>query len=188
VPSSRAGFWSPRRSLPLPPSSFFLTDLLPIAFIVFLAMALWAARPIFSGTLPRGAIFVQCTNSLRSSRIFSSAQGLALATGLAVPCVLMLTAIHMSYRYRMEFYPEIDLLAFLGLYATVSDPALLVRFNRRRRWMLAAAIISIVSAFAAMVLYWLSSWGSSQPYLRNGLVHYYLHNGYYRLLPLFRFL
>ena len=166
----------------LPPSSFFLTDLLPIAFIVFLAMALWAARPIFSRSLRKGAILVRCANPLPSSRIFSHAQGLALATGLAVPCVLMLTAIDMCYRYRMEFYPEIDLLAFLGLYATVSNPALLVRFNRCRRWMLAAAMISIVSAFAALVLYWLTDdWGASQPYLRNGLVHYYLHSGYYHL-------
>lgn len=166
----------------LPPSSFFLTDLLPIAFIVFLAIALWAARPIFSRSAGKGAIFVRSTNPPRaSSPIFSHAQGLALATGLAVPCVLMLTAIYMSYRYRMEFYPEIDLLAFLGLYATVSNPALLVRFNRCRRWMLAAAMVSIVSAFAAMVLYWLSNWGLSQPYVRNGLVHYYLHNGYLHL-------
>lgn len=166
----------------LPPGSFFLTDLLPIAFIIFLAMALWAARPIFSRSSRKGAIFGQYTNPLPSSWIFSHAQGLALATGLAVPCALMLTAIFMSYRYRMEFYPEIDLLAFLGLYATVSNPALLVRFNRCRRWMQAAAVISIVSAFAAMVLYWLTDdWGTAQPYLRNGLVHYYLHSGYRHL-------
>ncbi len=109
----------------LPPSSFFLTDLLPLAFIVFLAMALWPARRIFPQRLRKGALFVPSTNPPQSSRIFSHDQGLALAAGLAVPCVLMLTAIYMSYRYRMEFYPEIDLLAFLGLYATVSNPDLL---------------------------------------------------------------
>jgi hypothetical protein len=165
----------------LPPSSFFLTDLLPIAFIVFLAMALWPARRIFPQRLRKGALFVRCTNPLQSSRIFSRAQGLALAAGLAVPCVLMLTAIYMSYRYRMEFYPEIDLLAFLGLYATVSNPDLLLRFNRCRRWMLAATLISILSAFAALTLYWFSIFGLSQRDLPNGLVDYYVHS----LLPHF---
>jgi hypothetical protein len=162
----------------LPPSSFFLTDLLPIAFIVFLAMALGTAHRIFPQSLRKGAL-VQCTNPLPSSRIFSHAQGLALAAGLALPCVLMLTFIYMSYRYRMDFYPEIDLLAFLGLYATVSNPDLLVRFNRCRRWMLAATLISILSAFAALILYWFSNFGLSQRDLRNGLVDYYVHS----LLP-----
>jgi hypothetical protein len=38
----------------LPPSSFFLTDLLPIAFIVFLAMALRDGTPHFSAKLAKG--------------------------------------------------------------------------------------------------------------------------------------
>ncbi len=150
----------------LPPGTFFLTDLLPIAFIVFLAMALWGARPILSRNSRKDTTFVQDGNPLPSPPIFCYAQGLALATGLTVPCGLMLTAIFMSYRYRMEFYPEIDLLAFLGLYATVSNPALLLRFNRYRRWILAAAMVSILSAFAALILYWLTDdWGASQSYL-----------------------
>ena len=48
----------------LPPGSFFLTDLLPIAFIIFLAMALWAARPIFCEVHERarysGSILTRC--------------------------------------------------------------------------------------------------------------------------------
>jgi hypothetical protein len=174
----------------LPPSSFFLTDLLPIAFIVLLAMDLWAARPVFSTSTQNGVVFLRRTILPMRSPTFSYTQGLALATGLAMPGVLMLTAIYMAYRYRMEFYPEIDLLAFLGIYVTVSNPALTVRFNRCRRWMLAATIISIVSASAAMVLYWFSDWGLSQRYLRSGVVHYYLHNGSYYLqnLRFFRWL
>jgi hypothetical protein len=114
-------------------------------------------------------------------RLFSPAQGLALAAGLAVPCVLMLSFIFMDYRYRMEFYPEMDLLAFLGLYATVSNPALLARFNRCRRWMLAAVVVSIVSAFTALALQKVSEWGTAQPYLRNGVVHYYVDRAFYFL-------
>ena len=84
-------------------------------------------------------------------------------------------ALCMSYRYRMEFYPEIDLLAFMGLYATVSNPALLARFSRCRRWMLAATVVSIMSAFAVMVLYNLSHFGSLQPSQHNGIVQYYMN-------------
>jgi hypothetical protein len=165
----------------LPPSSFFLTDLLPIAFIVFLAIALWAGRHSLARALRQSWGFAPGEETQPPFRLFSPVQGLALAAGLAVPCVLMLTFISMNYRYRMEFYPEMDLLAFLGLYTTVSNPALLVRFNRCRRWMLAAAVVSIVSSFAAMVLYKLSDWGISQPLLRDGVVHYYVHRAFYYL-------
>lgn len=158
----------------LPPSSFFLTDLLPIAFIAFLAIALWAKRHTLSHSLRQSSIFARYADPLHASRLFSYAQALALAAGLAVPCLLMLMAMYMSYRYRMEFYPEIDFLAFLGLYATVSNPSLLARFNRSHHWMLAAAVVSIVSAFAMMVLYKLSEFGPAQLLLRYGLVRYYL--------------
>lgn len=157
----------------LPPSSYFLTDLLPIAFIVFLIMAVWAGRSIVSGSLRKSRELVGLGDPQSSHQFLSYAQGLALAIGLAVPCVLMLTAISMNYRYRMEFYPEMDLLAFLGLYATVSDPALLARFNRHRSRMLAATIISIVSAFVAMFLYRHSPFGPAQLYLHNGVFHFY---------------
>jgi hypothetical protein len=137
----------------LPPSSFFLTDLLPISFIVYLVVAVWRRH---------------------SNRLLPLGQLLAIAAGLVVPCILMLTAISMNYRYRMEFYPEIDLLAFLGLYATVANGKLLDRFVRSWRWMLAAAIVSVTTAFIAMILYKLSPWGPSQEFLRHGLVQYYL--------------
>ena len=145
----------------LPPSSFFLTDLLPIAFIVFLAIALWAGRRSLARALQTAWRCAQGKETQPPLRFFSLAQGLALAVGLAVPCALMLTLISMTYRYRMEFYPEIDLLAFLGLYVTVSDPALLARFNRGRRWMLAATVVSVVSAFALMALNKVSDTGPS---------------------------
>ena len=142
----------------LPPSSFLLTDLLPFCFIALLAIALWKHRNL--GSPPAGK------------------WAAAVALGLFVPCALMLTLIWMTYRYRMEFYPEIDFLAFLGLYATVSNPALLAWVRRRHRWMLAATMVSIASAFAAMMLYWFSDWGPYQRLLGGGLVHYYMQNGY----------
>jgi hypothetical protein len=162
----------------LPPSSFFLTDLLPVAFILLLAMGLWAARTTHSkhGVVAAPPAGVSDTGSLQPFRTFPLAQAAALAAGLAAPCTLMLMAIFESYRYRMEFYPEIDLLAFLGLFVTAANPALLARFNRRRNWMIAALAVSIASAFASMALYKLSRFGPSQSYLSNGVVHYYLHD------------
>lgn len=159
----------------LPPGSFFLTDLLPLAFIVLLAMALWVRRRDLSRVLRTKGMCALFENPMPSFRL-SIAEGLALAVGLAAPCVLMLTAISMNYRYRMEFYPEFDLLAFLGLFATVTNPALLARFNRRRRWMLAALAVTILSAFAELFLYKLSYFGPSQELLRNGIVHFYIES------------
>jgi hypothetical protein len=137
----------------LPPSSFFLTDLLPIGFIAFLAYALKTGR---------------------SKVLQPVSRWLALAAGLVVPCVLMLSAIYMSYRYRMEFYPLIDLLAFLGLYAVVSDEGLLASFSRCRGWMLSATLVSVIASFAILVLYELSDFGPSRQHLQGVIVHYYV--------------
>jgi hypothetical protein len=130
----------------LPPSSFFLTDLLPIAFIVFLAASI--LRP-------------------QSSRPISLVQLLALAGGLAVPCVLMLTAIYTAYRYRMEFYPEIDLLALLGFYSATSSAGALAVLHRYRSWTIAATLVSIISAHGMLLLYNHSPGGPAQPVLHD---------------------
>jgi hypothetical protein len=167
-------------SAELPPGSLFLTDMLPIAYIAFLAMAMWKRRShLFHGfQQAKESLVTPRSDAPLPTRLFSFAQMLALAAGLAVPCLLMLTAMSMNYRYRMEFYPEIDFLAFLGLYTIVRDPALLARFRRCRRWMLAATILSLASAFLAMILYKVSDFGPSQPILdnHNGVLHYYLHD------------
>lgn len=135
----------------LPPSSFFLTDLLPLCFIAFLAITLWRRR---SGTLP------------------PLSQLAAVAAGLLAPCVLMLTAIFMAYRYRMDFYPEIDFLAFLGLYAAVGDETMLARFVRDRKWITAALVVSIVSSFGTLTVYDLLSASHGQTLLN--LYHNYI--------------
>jgi hypothetical protein len=134
----------------LPPSSFFLTDLLPIVFIVFLAASI--LRP-------------------QSPRPISLWQLLALAVGLAVPCVLMLTWTSIAYRYRMEFYPELDLLAFLGFYAATSSAGGLAILHRYRAWTTAATVVSIISAHGALLLYNHSPFGPSQRFLHQGWLH-----------------
>jgi len=137
----------------MPPSSFLLTDLLPLCFIAFLVMALWMRRG--GGTPP--------------VRQWAA----AVAIGLLVPCALMLALVWMAYRYRMEFYPEIDFLALMGLYFTVTDRNLLTKFARLRRWMTAALAVSVVSSFMAVALYDISNFGPSQEFLRSGVVQFY---------------
>ena len=134
------------------PASFFLTDLLPLCFIVFLGIAGWRRRSASQTSVNRVV---------------------AIAVGLLAPCVLMVTASSLAYRYRMEFYPEIDFLALLGLYLTVSDDAMLAKFVRFRRWITASLMLSIVSSFAALTLYNLGGTNSQDKDAADGIVHYY---------------
>ena len=137
----------------LPPSSFLLTDMLAFCFIALLAIALWRRRS--RGIPPAGR------------------WAAAVAFGLLAPCILMLTAAYVAYRYRMEFYSEIEFLAFLGLYLTVTSETMLARFARFRRSMAAALAISIACSFVSLAL---SDVGQPLPPQPDpqGLVHYYL--------------
>lgn len=134
----------------LPPSSFFFTDAL---LLVLASVAL--------------------SSLLRSWKSIgrSGVEKLAIACGLAASPLLMLTAISMNYRYRMDFYPLLEFLAFLGLIALA---------HRRTarpiacRWIIGTATaMSIVASHAALVLYRTSDLGPSQNHLTNGVTSYY---------------
>lgn len=133
----------------LPPSTFLLTDLLPLSLIALLAISLFRRR---SASLP------------------SPSQCIAIAAGLAAPCVLMLTAIAMSYRYRMEFYPELDFLAFLGLFLVLTDENVRATFFRFRAWMAFALVVSVAASFTVLILYDLARTGLAQDLFPHGLV------------------
>jgi hypothetical protein len=74
---------------------------------------------------------------------------------LSVGGILMLTAISMAFRYRIEFYPLLEFGAFLGVYA-------FLRYSRQPPgrhavWLLGSgAIISIVGSHSVLLLYKLS--------------------------------
>jgi hypothetical protein len=116
----------------LPPSSFFLTDLFAFCFIALLAIALWRRRA--RGISPAARIAA------------------AVAIGLLAPCILMLTAMWVAYRYRMEFYPEFEFIAFLGLYFIVTHDKMLALFARFRKWITAALVLSVASSFFFLFL------------------------------------
>ncbi len=134
----------------LPPSTLFLTDLLPLCLIALLIVALWSRR----------------SRSLPPAR-----QWVAIAVGLAFPGILMLTYTYVAYRYRMEFYPEIDFLAFLGLYMVLMDDSLRAIYARHRVWIEAALIVSVAASFASLLLYVFTPFGPAQDLLHRGLVH-----------------
>lgn len=136
----------------LPPSSFFLTDLLPLCFIVLLLIAV------------RRRDFRHSPHSMQAA---------AIALGLLAPCVLIMSAISIAYRYKMEFYPEFDFLAFLGLYLTVTNPANLERFARFRKWIAAALVLSIAGSVAGLTLLNLGTSAGTEREVTDGIVNYY---------------
>jgi hypothetical protein len=115
--------------LELPPGTFILTDLLPIVLGVALLFAIVRRR------VPRS---------------LELAPAAALAAGLFVPWLLMLTAWGLAHRYRMEFLPEFDLLALLGFYTLAMMPGL--QPARWRSWLIAATVVSIGASHVALVM------------------------------------
>jgi hypothetical protein len=67
--------------------------------------------------------------------------------------MLMLMYISDTYRYRMDFCPAMDFLAFLGLYATLTNEAMLATFARFRKWITVGLIVNIASSFTALSVY-----------------------------------
>jgi hypothetical protein len=148
-------------SIELPPSSFFLTDLVAFVFIGMLVPA------------------VKDRAKFLSARVV---QALAISLGIGVPCLLLLTSYNMAHRYRMDFYPEIEFLALLGLYATLTSPALSQRLIRWRSWLIAGLVISVTTSFAVYLLYELSLLGPSGLWLRKGVLYYYVTQAHYARL------
>ncbi len=118
----------------LPPGTFLLTDTLLVGFFFYAI---------------RSMILLTPGSALKRAQIAGT------AAGLSVGGVLMLTAISMAFRYRIEFYPLLEFGAFLGVYA-------FLRYSRQppgRHAVLlfgSGAILSIVGSHCVLVLYKLS--------------------------------
>jgi hypothetical protein len=135
----------------LPPGTFLVTDALLVGFMICAIRALCTPGSDFQ--LDRMPIF-------------------AIAAGLTAPCALMLTAISLSYRYRIDFYPLLEFLAFIGI----------VVMRRRvphgppehlKRWIGAAAATSIGASGCALLLYKLSPFGPGIPLIQGGFWAFY---------------
>ena len=94
----------------------------------------------------------------------SSIPNHALLLGLTIPPFLMLCAISMAWRYRMEFYPFLVLAALLGVHAlcrTSGRP-----FSRRAKTAITAAVVtSVLMSHGMAALYAVSPWGSAEQYV-----------------------
>ncbi len=133
----------------LPPSSFLLTDAL------LLLLAAVGARAL----VDRSTI-----------RTFDRIERAMIALGLLAPPLLMLTAISMTYRYRIDFYPFFEFLAFVGVLALagkrIDSPAW-----RRSVW--ALVVVGVIGSHVSMALYRMADFGPAQNYLQRGIVRYY---------------
>lgn len=131
-------------SVELPPASFLVSDPLLIGL----------AGYAFVRLMKRGS-------GLRADLV------VPVLGGLFVPVALMLMAIDLSFRYRLEFYPFIELAGFVGF-------AELVGRERGRGWFAAGAIFSVVAAQAIWVLTMLSPFGPVQSVVGpEGVVAFY---------------
>lgn len=133
----------------LPPSSFFLSDPLTMAFaaVGFVAMA--------RGRVPG----------------IGRAPALAAMAGLSVPPLLMLTAWYMAFRYRVEFMPLLLLAAGCGAMrvGTWMTTATVPARRAATGAMMALLGMQIAAAMFFAMLYLASPWGPSGSYAAEGL-------------------
>jgi hypothetical protein len=129
-------------AMELPPGSFFLTD------------------PLLLGLAIAGAAAIR--DRVRAALLF----------GLCAPPVLMLCAISMAHRYRMEFYP----LLFLAALFAVAAPSGRTETTRLfRAAIIAATVIGIIASHAVAVLNARTPAGPGEFYLeRYGLIGTYM--------------
>ena len=124
----------------LPPSSFLTTDPLLLAL---------------------GAVFFSRLPQLRKEHLVDTRAIAALMIGFLIPISLMFTAMVMTFRFRMEFYPLIEFTAYLGFYAMCENPT---RYSTSsRKWLysllIACAAVGIVCSHLLFILYKLSQFG-----------------------------
>jgi hypothetical protein len=93
----------------------------------------------------------------------------ALLAGLALPPILMLSAISMAHRYRMEFYP---CLLFAGLCGWRALPSLAAT-PARRAMLMGGVLLGAVSAHGEAALYAVSPWGPAGQYVGAGWIATY---------------
>jgi hypothetical protein len=134
-------------SAELPPSTFLISDPL------ILGLAVYGAVGLVRRSLPNRMPICLA------------------AAGFLIPIGLMLTAISMTFRYRMEFYPLFELLSFAGCRRLLARPTrgTLVAVG-------AGAVASIVAANALWLVSAMSPFGPAVSILGNtGIAEFYLH-------------
>ena len=146
-------------AMELPPGSFFLSD----PFLLGLAFT-----PVILGLDPRTAM--GSGGNFGGLRVKPDDDGfrwpaIALLAGFVIPPILMLTAISMNYRYRVEFYPLFVFAALLGFRGLCRLPG---GFGRKARaTIVAAVVVSVLVSHGMAVLYAVSPWGPADGYIEK---------------------
>ena len=141
----------------LPPATFVASDLLP-GFLSILGCA-WLSRGHSTGI-----------DRLTARMI---------AVCLMIPGILMLMAIALTFRYRMEFYPFIDFVALFGLLSLPGKIAARPRLVTGACGLMVA--ISILSAHLFLLTYKIAPWDDSAAIEKIGWLaayHKYFHAKY----------
>ena len=134
-------------SIELPPDSFFISDPLLLGLTAYSFVHLIKYRD-----LPKPNIVI------------------ALLAGFSVPVVLILIAVSMSYRYRIEFYPFLEFASFIGFGQLLS-----LSPKRHGAAFAAATLWSVLAAIGWWMLYAVSPLGPATKFLgRMDVVSYYL--------------
>ncbi len=96
----------------------------------------------------------------------------AALAGLVVSFVLMLGAISLTFRYRMDLYPALDFACWLGLAAVIErGDAVRRRFVNLLRL---AAVVGVVATMASRLLYLISPFGPATDFpLSHGVAAFY---------------
>jgi hypothetical protein len=113
----------------LPPGSFFLSD--PLVCLLGLA----GVRSLLT----------------RRGVLAEAALARAALIGLAIPTVLILSAIGLTFRYRMDFYPMLDFAAWLGLAVIVMRERAV--WEGRLASIAAVVLVGVLVAHVSMFAY-----------------------------------
>ena len=123
----------------LPPSSFFITDPIWLALAIYMLICL-----------------------VRSWRTARSRILMLLVFCLAIPGAGMLLYMAYAVRYRVDFYPAIMFLAFLGLHRFLRlDGAAVALPRRALAWVWPLTTMSVLSAPVLLLLYFASPFGGN---------------------------
>jgi len=98
---------------------------------------------------------------LARERLLDLRAAAALMIGFSIPVFLILTFSTMAFRYRMEFYPLLEVLAFLGFYAICVNPSQFSRSSRNGLsvMLIASAGFGIIYCHVLLFLYKISEGG-----------------------------
>jgi hypothetical protein len=121
----------------LPPSSLFLTDPLLLLLLLYAGWSLL---------------------SVRRSAGMNRLHALAIGTGLATAGLPILSAMYMSHRYRIEFYPLVEFGALLGFFLVGRLPLAATSLRRVGALAIAAATLGVFGSHVIMSLYGVSTY------------------------------